>query len=145
MGSLDIYYDLLNTKIYNIANEPNQDILMARWNTYYYKKYKSQNNILLFIIGACVLIVILKILHKFNPFFDYKAYSVLVASIIGLTVIIVGYLLLNILYKDNSNFDEIDYGYYNNNKANPTSTKSQSDVQFDCLEKKGTALANFKF
>jgi amino acid permease len=146
INSMDSYYDLLNTKMYNIANEPNQDILAARWNTYYYKKYKSQNNILLFIIGICALIIILKLIHKSYPFFDNKSYTVLVGIILGITVIIVGYLLWNILYKDSSNFDEFDYSYYDN-KEKPNS-KVNSDIsfnQFDCLEEKVNTLANFKF
>ena len=120
---------------------------MARWNTYYYKKYKSQNNILLFIIGVCVLIIMLKLIHKGYPFFDDRSYLIMVGIIIGLSILIVSYLLFIIYYKDNSNFDEIDYGYYNNNKINPTSNINRdiSFNMFDCLEQESSALANFKF
>ena len=146
--SLDSYYDLLNTKIYNIANETNEDILAARWNTYYYKKYQSQNNLLLFIIGVCVVIIILKLIHRNFPYFDKTSYLTITGIIIALSIVILFYKLINIYYRDDRNFDEMDYGY-SGGRANPTNNTDISYNKFDmtdsCTVPQVKTLANSIF
>jgi len=147
--SLDTYYDLLNTKIYNIANETNEDVLAARWNTYYYKKYQSQNNLLLFIIGVCVVIIVLKLIHRNVPYFDKTSYLTILGIIIALSIVIIFFKLLNIFSKDDRNFDETDYGYYGDT-ANPTVTKTdisynKFDMTDSCTVPQVKTLANSIF
>ena len=129
-NNLKKYYDLLYDNVYNIANKPNEDIDVVKWNTYYYKKYKSQNNILLFIIFVCIFIILLKLLHRHNSYFDETAYSTVLGITIALSIIVVSYMLLEIYYKDELNFDETNYSY-NMNKAKVDSIQTDiSDNQF---------------
>ena len=146
--SLDTYYDLLNSKIYNIANETNEDVLIARWNTYYYKKYQSQNNLLLFIIGVCVVIIVLKLINRNVPYFDRTSYLTILGIILALSIVVIFYKLVNIYYKDDRNFDEVDYGYYGDT-ANPTKNIDISYNKFDmtdsCTLPHAKTLANSIF
>ena len=109
--NLNRYYDRLSEMVYDAANQPNEDIKVVRWNTYYYKKYQAQNNILLFIIGVCGFIIVLKLLTKTFPYFDRSSYLTILGITIGLALVKILFDIRTIYYKDNMNFDEIDIGY----------------------------------
>jgi hypothetical protein len=108
-NNLNVHYDHLNNVVLNVAQKPNQDIHIARWNTFYYKKYKAQNNILLFIIGVCVFVIILKLLRKGYPYFDHTSYLTVLGITIGLTAAVLIFAIKDIYYKDNMNFDEYEF------------------------------------
>jgi hypothetical protein len=108
-NNLAIHYDRLNDMILNVANKPNEDIEVARWNTFYYKKYKAQNNILLFLIGVCVFVIILKLLRRGFPYFDKTSYLTILGITIGLTAAVLIFSIKDIYYRDNMNFDEYDF------------------------------------
>ena len=145
------YYDRLNSIVSNAANEPNEDILVAKWNTYYYKKYQAQNNILLFIIGVCVFVIILKIMNKSFPYFDRSSYLTILGITLGLTAVVLIYSIRNIYYKDDMNFDEIDYGYNKLNQSmNPLTKVDGSFNQFNstdicAMTQPAASLANYNF
>jgi hypothetical protein len=111
-GAIKNQYDNLKTKLRNISNQQNDDIEVARWNTYYYKKAKMESNVFIYIISVCVLINILTFLHKTNPYFDSSAYSIIVGTILAISLLVLIHLYYKIYSKDSMNFDEIDYGGY---------------------------------
>ena len=108
-NNLKTHYGRLNDMLLNVAEKPNEDINVARWNTFYYKKYKAQNNILLFIIGVCVFVIILKLLRKGFPYFDQTSYLTVLGITIGLTASVLFFLIKDIYYKDSANFDEYEF------------------------------------
>jgi hypothetical protein len=108
-NNLKTHYDHLNDMVLNVAQKPNEDINVARWNTFYYKKYKAQNNILLFINGVCVFVIILKLLRRGYPYFDQTSYLTILGITIGLTASVLFFALKDIYYKDNMNFDEYEF------------------------------------
>ena len=109
-GEIKSKFNLLKTKLYDISLEENNDIHVARWNTYYYKKYKMESNVLTFIIIVCIIINILTFLHKTYPYFDRSAYLIMVGFILAITILLLFYAFIQIYSKDNMNFDESDYG-----------------------------------
>ena len=125
-NDLKTHYEHLNEVVSNVAEKPNQDIEIARWNTFYYKKYKAQNNLLLFIIGVCVFVIILKLLRKGYPYFDQTSYLTVLGITIGLAAAVIIFAIKDIYYKDDMNFDEIDFGYQDlNQESNPARNKMQ--------------------
>jgi hypothetical protein len=122
-GSIKKHFDLLKTNLYDIAAQENNDIKVARWNTYYYKKYKMECIVFTYIIVVCIIINILTLLHKTYPYFDASAYMIIVGAILGISILVVFYVYLIILNKDNMNFDENDYGT-NNSKISGTSANT---------------------
>lgn len=109
-GVIKTHFNLLKTNLYEITAEENNDIRVARSNTYYYKKYKMECNVFIYIIIVCIIINILTLLHKTYPYFDTSAYMIIVGAILGISILVVFYVYFIIMNKDNLNFDEIDYG-----------------------------------
>jgi len=109
-GEIKSKFNLLKTKLYDISVEENNDIHVAKWNTYYYKKYKMESNVLTFIIIVCIIINILTFLHKTYPYFDRSAYLIMVGFILAITILLLFYAFTQIYNKDDMNFDESDYG-----------------------------------
>ena len=94
----------------------NDTLTTIKWNTYYYKKYKAENNLLYVINIVCLLIIVINILKNKFIFFDNKSYSVIIGIILGYLVIHILYNLWSIMYKDELNFDENDH-MFNDNHA----------------------------
>jgi len=95
-----------------------------KWNIYYYKRYKAENYLLYFIMIICVLIIILTIIKNLNPFFDDMAYSAIIGTILGLSVIYISYLLWNMMFRDNQNFDEYNYLFNTSDSSGSNGKKS---------------------
>jgi len=108
---------------------PRDDIVnKIRWNTYYYKKYRQQTRILLFISFICVLMIVLSKLR--SSYFDEKAYSLVVGTILGLAFIYTLYGIWDLLIKDDKNFDEYNFAIYgrpskNITELNPVESKPE--------------------
>ena len=149
-NNLKIHYDRLNDMVLDVANKPNEDIQVARWNTFYYKKYKAQNNILLFIIGVCVFVIILKLLRRGFPYFDQTSYLTVLGITIGLTAVVLIFAINDIYYKDNMNYDEVDYGYHELNQTGEKMPKVNSDsssfnAKDVCMKTNPFSFANSRF
>jgi hypothetical protein len=105
----------------NILKTPTYTNVLTsiKWNTYYYKKYRAENKLLYFIIGICILIIILNILKKSFSYFDDISYSVFIGIILAYSFIHILYILWTITYKDDLNFDENDYMFNNTHIVGP--------------------------
>ena len=129
-NAVQSYYTTLVTDMNNIIQQQdenqNDNIEVTKWNTYYYKKYKIQNKLLIFIICICITIIILSIIKRNFSYFDETAYIVIVGIILGFSILIIIVILFQIYSKDNMNFDEIDYGIYSGSgiTMNSGSTKN---------------------
>ena len=115
----------LQTKINTINNEFKEDktpynkvINQIRWNTYYYKKYRQQTKLLIFIIFICILMIILTKLRERFSYFDEKAYTMIIGTILAFGFIYLIYGLWDLYIKDDKNFDEYDYGTYGGGGGN---------------------------
>ena len=146
-GKITAQFDLLKKNLHYISNLDNENIEATRWNTYYYKKYKAQNNILIFIISVTLLIFILTFFNKTTVYFDASSYMIIVGFILAVSILIVIYLYYDIFRRDNMNFDEHDYGpgSISRMQAIPE-TKDYIDISANnCKEKDPRNLANSKF
>jgi hypothetical protein len=103
------FYNTINEIIKNPAYT--ETLYSIKWNTYYYKKYKAENGLLYFIMGICVLIIVLNLIKKKFPYFDDISYSVIIGIILAYSFIHILYILWSITYKDKFNFDENDYSF----------------------------------
>lgn len=93
-------------------NEPiNEHVKQIQINTYYYKRYKSENQLLYFINIVLVFVIIISFMKKKIPFIDDFAYSIIIGSILGLSILYIVYNLWIILNKDDKNYDEYNYLY----------------------------------
>jgi hypothetical protein len=146
-GKIMGQFDLLKKDLYNLSNMQNENVRLARWNTYYYKKYKAQNRILVYIILVCITIFTLTLLHKTFSFFDRSSYLIIVGTIIAIAIMYVTLSIYYIYIRDNMNFDEIDYGKNNiiRMQAIPE-TKNYVDISANtCKENDPRNLANSNF
>lgn len=146
-GQIMKHFDILKKNLHYISNLDNENIKAARWNTYYYKKYKAQNRILIFIIVICVLIFILTHVKKIYPYFDKPSYLIIVGAILAISILILIYLYIDIFRRDNMNFDEFDYGpgEITRMQAIPEGKNYIDASGNECKEKDPRNLANSKF
>lgn len=104
------FYNEMNASLKGLSKPVNEQLKQIQVNTYYYKRYKSENNILYVVMIILVLIIVLSLIRKNYPFFDDVSYSIIVGIIlVGLLLYIV-HSIWKLFYKDNLNYDETDYG-----------------------------------
>lgn len=148
-GVIKSHFNLLKTNLYEITAEENNDIRVARSNTYYYKKYKMESNVFIYIIIVCIIINILTLLHKTYPYFDTSAYMIIVGAILGISILVVFYVFFIIMNKDNLNFDENDYGTNNSKITGNSSNTGYVEASFNdisnCIIKDPNNVANTNF
>jgi len=89
----------------------NEDLKQIQINTYYYKKYKSENNILYFVMIMCFIIISIALVKKKMTYFDDLSYSIIVGTIMGLSLLYICYSIYALMYKDNLNYDEDDHKF----------------------------------
>lgn len=114
---LDKSKELLN----KIDDEKATKIRLAQINTYYGKSYGAQSQLMKVIILFCIPILFLAILRSWS-LLPSLLFNFLVGVVLILAVIVVGYQSLDIVSRDNMNFDEYDWSF-NPNSA-PTETKT---------------------
>jgi hypothetical protein len=142
--------------VYDNINELNNNNLIdqhnAKHNLYNYKKVKMYNNVLYVVMITCVILLLLTFLHKNNNYFDGTAYLIIVAIFLGIAVCYILYLLKDIIFRDNMNFDEYDYNRYGSgspvdisfNDTSDTSDTSNTDISgAKCKNKKGNTFLSF--
>jgi hypothetical protein len=76
-----------------------------RWNTYFYKKYRYQTQIMGIIIAICIL------LNLFNRAIPRPYFIAGSGFILSVSFVYIIYLLWDLMYRDTLNFDE--YSFYN--------------------------------
>lgn len=103
----NVYYDLNDINNNNLIDEGN-----AKRNLYNYKKTKAYIYVLYIIIITCLIVLFLTFLRKNVNYFDDKAYLMIVSISIGIAVCYIFYILWDILFRDNINFDEYNFSRY---------------------------------
>ena len=93
----------------NLTSKQNDNLRQVQINTYYYKRYKSENQLLYFIMIVCVIIIIIALIKQRLPFLDDFAYSIIIGIILSISFIYILSSLWRLLYKDNHNYDEDQY------------------------------------
>jgi hypothetical protein len=119
----------LNIENINKNRHLNEELKQIQVNTYYYKKYKSENQLLYFIMFMCFIIISIALIKKKMPFFDDLSYSIIVGIIMGLSLLYISYSIYILIHKDRINYDENEYNFISNDKS-----KSDSNVKYQCLQ-----------
>jgi hypothetical protein len=120
--------------VYDDINKFNLDKENAISNIYVYKKTKMINKIFYMIISVCVIIIILTFINKTFKYFDDVAYLIICGVFVGTAFVYIGYLLWDLYFRDNLNFDEYDYnkfGTTNPPKMSSHVNKGYSDISFN--------------
>ena len=97
-------------------------------NNYYIMKYQSESYILKLIIFFCGLALI-GALFFLKGFINESLYIVYLGIIISVALITICYNIYTLIYRDNTHFDEIDFGYMND----PGTDISYVDISFDIV------------
>jgi len=77
-----------------------------RWNTYFYKKYNNQTQIMGTLIGVCILLNVLRQLTAGAAFIGGAGF------VLSVSFIYILYLLWDLMVRDNQNFDEYTFQKY---------------------------------
>lgn len=101
----------LDSDIINKNKHLSEDLKQVQVNTYYYKRYKSENRILYFIMFMCFIIISIALIKKKMPFFDDLSYSIIIGTIMGLSLLYIVYYIYLLIHKDSLNYDEHDYKF----------------------------------
>lgn len=119
-------------EVYDDINRFNLDKETAISNIYVYKKTKTINKIFYMIISVCVIIILLTFINKTFKYFDDVAYLIICGVFVGIAVIYIGYILWELYFRDNINFDEYNYNKFGTTNP-PTITvhKDYSDISFN--------------
>lgn len=123
------YYNEMNNSLKSLSRPVNEQLKQIQVNTYYYKRYKSENNILYVVIGILILIILVTIIRNNNPFFDDVSYSIIIGIILAGLLIFIMSSIWKLFYKDQLNYDETDYGIMSSDNIVSGSNDSNSS---DC-------------
>jgi hypothetical protein len=116
-------------------NEPiNENVKQIQINTYYYKRYKSENQLLYFINIVLVFVIIISFMKKKFPFIDDFAYSIIIGTILALSILYIIYNLWIIFNKDDKNYDEYNYLYTSTQTGDHNLSDSEL-INESCLDK----------
>ena len=105
-NEINKYKAIIDIKDDNLNNTLNH----IQWNYYYYKRYRKINEILLYYIVVCIVLIVLSKLQ--SPYFDNLSYSLITGIIIAALFIYVMFSLWDLFIRDNINFDEYDFSKY---------------------------------
>ncbi len=114
---LDKSKEMLN----NIDDQKATKIRLAQINTYYGKSYNAQSQLMKTIILLCIPILFLAVLRS-SGLLPSLLFKFLIGIVFLIAIVVVGYQLLDIVSRDNMNYDEYDWSF-NPNSA-PTETKT---------------------
>ena len=77
-----------------------------------YKKTKMINKIFYIIIIVCIIVILLTFINKTFNYFDDIAYLVICGALVGLSIVYIGYILWDLYFRSELNFDEYDYNKF---------------------------------
>jgi len=124
-------------------NEPiNENVKQIQINTYYYKRYKSENYLLYFINIVLIFVIIISLIKKKFPFIDDYAYSIIIGTILALSIVYIVYNLWIILNKDDKNYDEHNYLYTTNIQSGDHNLADSGLINESCLDSSGADIIN---
>lgn len=116
-------------------NRPiNENVKQIQINTYYYKRYKSENHLLYFINIVLVFVIIISLIKKKFPFIDDYAYSIIIGTILALSILYIVYNLWIILGKDDKNYDEHNYIDTSNIQSGDHNLSNSGLINESCLD-----------
>jgi len=122
-------------------NEPVQDNLkQIQINTYYYKKYKSENRILYFIMIVIIIIIIISFIKAKILFFNDTLYSVIISIILAYSILYILNSLWLIMFKDNKNYDENQHMF--NLKVDQIENKINIEKYKSCTNKRQSGYSD---
>lgn len=124
----------LNADNINIDRHLNEDLKKVQVNTYYYKRYKSENQILYFIMVICFIIILIALIKKKVKSFDDLSYSIIVGIIIVLSLFYISRSIYLLKYKDEVNYDEDNYPYTSKRMYDISGSDISGNVNYDCLK-----------
>ena len=122
----------LNGDTINKDRHLNEHLKQVQVNTYYYKKYKSENEILYFIMFVCFIIISIALIKKKVSSFDDLSYSIIVAIIMVLSLSHISYSIYLLTYKDELNYDEDNYPF--DTRSDISGNDISGNVNYDCLK-----------
>ena len=99
-------------EVYDDINKFNLDKENSISNIYVYKKTKMINKIFYMIISVCVIIILLTFINKTFKYFDDVAYLIICGIFVGVAFIYIGYILWDLYFRSELNFDEYDYNKF---------------------------------
>jgi len=123
----------LNADNINKDRHLNEDLKKVQVNTYYYKRYKSENQILYFIMIICFIIISIALIKKKLTSFDDLSYSIIIGIIIALSLFYISYSIYLLTYKDEVNYDEDNYPYTSKRMYDISGSDISGNVNYDCL------------
>lgn len=123
----------LNADNINKDTHLNEDLKKVQVNTYYYKRYKSENQILYFIMIICFIIISIALIKKKLTSFDDLSYSIIIGIIIALSLFYISYSIYLLTYKDEVNYDEDNYPYTSKRMYDISGSDISGNVNYDCL------------
>ena len=123
----------LNADNININRHLNEDLKKVQVNTYYYKRYKSENQILYFIMFTSFVIILIALIKKKLTYFDDISYSIIVGIIMVLALSYILYSVYLLTYKDEVNYDEDNYPYTSKRMYDISGSDISGNVNYDCL------------
>uniref|UniRef100_A0A6C0D1K9 Uncharacterized protein n=1 Tax=viral metagenome TaxID=1070528 RepID=A0A6C0D1K9_9ZZZZ len=128
------FYKSVEKNLNALSQTSNENVKQIQINTYYYKRYKAENQLLYFIMIVLLFVIIITLIKKNYPFLDDLAYSIIIGSILGLSIIYIVYSLWIIMNKDSSNYDENEYSYSTNNiTSGPDRSNTLNDSCLDSI------------
>ena len=128
--AIDVLENELNEtkiKMNLLEDQKNDKLRLVEINTYYGKQYNSQSSLMKLIIIICVPIIILSVLYNVD-ILPSVIYSFLVGLILVIGVFLIGSKLIDILNRDNMNWDEYDWYFDKNSAPGPDYTGSSGSL-----------------
>lgn len=122
----------LNADNINKNRHLTEDLKKVQVNTYYYKRYKSENQILYFIMFICFIIISIALIKKKVTSFDDLSYSIIVGIIIVVSLFYISHSIYLLTYKDELNYDEDNYPY---KMYDISGSDISGNVNYLCLKK----------
>lgn len=105
------FYSQVNDSLEELNDPIENKLKQIQINTYYYKKYKSENQILYFIMIVIAGTILISLIKNVLPIIDEFVYSIILSIILGLSLVYIMYSLWHLINKDNQNFDEDSYHF----------------------------------
>ena len=99
-------------EVYADISKFNTDKENAFSNLNVYKKTKMINKIFYIIIIVCVLVILLTFINKTFDYFDDIAYLVMCGTLVGISMVYIGYILFDLYFRSELNFDEYEYNKF---------------------------------
>uniref|UniRef100_A0A6C0F8F7 Uncharacterized protein n=1 Tax=viral metagenome TaxID=1070528 RepID=A0A6C0F8F7_9ZZZZ len=112
-------------KLQLLEDEKYNKLRLVEINTYYGKTYNAHAAIMKIVVAVCVPVLILAILSN-NQIIPRIWYGLLSAIIIIFGVVLIGYILLNLYNRSNTNFDEYEWKFNSSDVQSSGTTNSNN-------------------